>query len=485
MHIFSFPKESTLLDVWVQFCGRADEKKNLLYPGAVAQGICQLHFPENDIVKRSISKQKSRRREGDLKTWRLVKDAVPSLCPPDTSCVGNASAVRPLREKRPRTATTDEAQLMQVADPDTSLTYPEINDPRVMYYYSLLHPPDQESVAVERISNRCFVDGCDMATRVGQADKPVNEKVHIFTFPPDVARREAWVKFCRRADEQGNLLHPASRPQGICHHHFTENDIIKTSMRKQGDLRNWRASLTALPTLFPAGKKQQQSFSPLRNEEEKVAEPVVLPQDVSQSECLQTIENDVPDQESQADFVQPSLQERLPSNCTAPRAEQSVRIKYDQVSACCFVAGCASRRSSHIPIKDRRQFFRFPDEHVNPSQRNAWVFFCNRSDKHGDLKQPKTQCICDLHFRPQDIIKFSQNAGQPLFDKPLKLWRLVETTIPQLNGPLPSCSIDIPEAPSELVYTVTANILRAKLSCQHYDSFLPLPEIATDEITLR
>ena len=292
-HIFSFPKQSPLLDVWVYFCGRNDEKGNLLHPGVGMQGIRHLHFAQNDIIKQSISKQKSRRREGDLKYWRLVKGAVPSISPPDKTYVGKSEAVCPSPEKQLCKLATEEAQ------------HPEMD------HYSQIHPPNQEEVTVGRKTHYCFVYGCDMATRAGEGKVPANKMVHIFTFPSDEARREVWVQFCGRGDEQGNLLYPTSRTQGLCHHHFTDSDIITKSKSKrkprQGQLKNWRALSTAIPTLFPHGKKQAMG-------------------------------HDEPGQYSQADILQSSSQKSVSSDGTVPVGNDSVRIKFEQVTLCCFVA---------------------------------------------------------------------------------------------------------------------------------------------------
>ena len=59
------------------------------------KGNCHLHFAENDIIRKSISKQKSWSREGDLKYWRLVKEAGPSISPPDKTYVERSEAVCP------------------------------------------------------------------------------------------------------------------------------------------------------------------------------------------------------------------------------------------------------------------------------------------------------------------------------------------------------------------------------------------------------
>ena len=79
----------------------------------------------------------------------------------------------------------------------------------------------------------------------------------------------------------------------------------------------------------------------------------------------------------------------------------------------CLVPGCSSYRSlrnTQLSTDDRRHFFSFPDASSNLARRNAWVLFCSRSDGHGDLLQPFSQPICDLHFQAEDIIKVSQDS---------------------------------------------------------------------------
>ena len=58
--------------------------------------------------------------------------------------------------------------------------------------------PREKDITVRRKANCCFVYGCSNASRVGQAELPSDEKVHIFSFPSDLARREVWVHFVQQ-----------------------------------------------------------------------------------------------------------------------------------------------------------------------------------------------------------------------------------------------------------------------------------------------
>ena len=128
-------------------------------------------------------------------------------------------------------------------------------------------------------------------------------------------------------------------------------------------------------------------------------------------------------------------------------ADKSSLVTYDEARACCFVTGCASHRSlknAQLSTDDRRHFFSFPPDSTNSSQRDAWVLFCSRSDEYGNLLQPKTQPICDLHFRPEDIIKVSQSSRKSRCVKPLSRWGYVDGAIPTLNGPVKSIPVKSP-----------------------------------------
>ena len=120
-------------------------------------------------------------------------------------------------------------------------------------------------------------------------------------------------------------------------------------------------------------------------------------------------------------------------------ANRSLRTKYNETRACCFVPGCSSHRSlrnAQLPTDDRRHFFSFPAASGHLAQRNAWVLFCSRKDGHGDLLQPFTQPICDLYFQAEDIIKVSQDSKKSKAKNSLNKWRLADDAIPLLKGPV-------------------------------------------------